>query len=103
MTEEAINPIIIFKHYMYRRVSVTLRCGTTLQGHIVAPRLPVNNELCWHFVPIKHVEKYVKRWNRNWLDILPHFLINQVELLGDDDEKANALFMRAIEVDETYY
>lgn len=81
----------VLADYLGKAVSIKLTSGAAFNGYIIGVRLPVRELVMLYYVPLQHIDKYIKNGNARWVDLLPYSMLKSITLLSQDIEKEMAL------------
>ena len=81
----------VLADYFGKAVSIKLTSGAAFSGYIIGIRLPVREIIMLYYVPLQHIDKYIKNGNARWVDVLPFSMFQNITPLSEDIEKEIAL------------
>ena len=84
---------ILTKH-LCKALIIKLVSGAEFRGYIIGMRFPVRELIMLYYVPLQHVDKYIKHGNARWVDVLPFEMIESIEFLAGNSIKETALKAR---------
>ncbi|MFM7023302.1 MAG: hypothetical protein ACKOXB_10010 [Flavobacteriales bacterium] len=81
----------LVSEYFFRAVKIVVNSKYQPEGYLIGIKLPYDNMLMLYMVPQKHVEKYIKSGNKNWMEIVPYEMIKEISIVSGYEEKEESL------------